>query len=154
MSEDKMSIWIDGDSCPKEIKEIVYKAAIKQNVPLNYIANSFHKIPRRENFKLIIVDRSFDAADQHIIDNISSQDLVITQDIPLAYEAVLRKAFVISPRGQQYTDDNIREKLAMRDLMDNLRSVGNPLGGPKPLNQKHISQFANALDKILNSRKS
>ena len=116
-----MIIWIDGDSCPKEIKEIVYKTAIRKNLKLNYIANSYHRIPQNQLFSLVIVDRSPDSADQHIIDNLDTGDIVITSDIPLAYEAVLKKASVISPRGEGFTESNIREKLATRDLMQELR---------------------------------
>ncbi|MBC61465.1 MAG: hypothetical protein CMP11_03330 [Zetaproteobacteria bacterium] len=144
-----MNIWIDGDACPKEIKEVVFRAAIRTRTNLKYIANSYQKIPKNELFQLILVDKSFDAADQHIIDHMKSGDLVITSDIPLAYDAVRKNAFVINPKGEKYTEENIREKKAMRDLFHELRSAGVISGGSKPLGQKEINLFANAFDRTL-----
>ena len=144
-----MVIWIDGDSCPKDIKEVVYKAAIRTKTKLNYIANSYHKIPQNELFHFVLVDRSFDAADTHILENIQQKDIVITSDIPFAYEAVIKKAYVLNSRGEHYTEENIRDRLATRDLMEELRSGGMVSGGPRPLNTQDKTKFANALDKIL-----
>lgn len=149
-----MTIWIDGDSCPQDIKQIVYKAAIRTNTVLKYIANSYHKIPKNKLFSLVIVDRSLDAADQHIIDHIKEDDIVITADIPLAYEAVLKKTYALSPRGQVYNENNIREKIQMRDLLQELRSAGEVSGGPRPFENKDRIKFANALDKIIQQARS
>lgn len=149
-----MIIWIDGDACPREIREIVFKAAIRTQTTLKYIANSYHKIPKNNLFSFVIVSRFPDAADEHIVSNINKNDLVITSDLPLAYEAVVKKAHVINSRGEIYTDDNIRERLATRDLMHDLRSSGMISGGPAPFGVKDKNQFANALDKILQQTKA
>ena len=147
-----MLIWIDGDACPREVRELAYKASIRTKVPLRYIANSYHRIPQNPLFSLVIVDGSPDAADEHIVSHLSRGDLVITSDLPLAYEAVLKKAHVISSKGFSYTEANIRERLSMRDLMQDLRSSGLVSGGPSAFSTKDKMNFANALDRILAQR--
>lgn len=144
-----MIIWIDGDACPNEIKDIVYRASIKKQIKLNYIANSYQRIPKNSLFSLVIVERSPDAADQYILDNLKQGDIVITADIPLASEALKKGAPAINPKGIAYTESNIREKLAMRNLMEELRSAGTISGGPKPLDNKDKTNFANALDRLI-----
>ena len=98
---------------------------------------------------MVVVDRSPDAADEHIVSHITPGDLVITSDLPLAYEAVLKKAHVISPKGSTFTEANIRERLSMRDLMQDLRSSGLVSGGPSSFSPRDKMNFANALDRIL-----
>ena len=149
-----MTLWIDGDSCPKEIREIVYKAAIRCNIELNYIANSYYRIPQHKLFSLVIVDKSLDAADRHIIEHLKEKDVVITSDIPLAYEAVKKNAFVLSSKGETFTEENIREKLATRNLLQELRSSGAVSSYNKPLQAKDINLFANALDRALSKSKA
>ena len=144
-----MVIWIDGDACPREIKELVFKQAVRTKTPLKYIANSYHRIPLNPLFSLVIVDKSPDSADEHIVSHIVKGDVVITQDIPLAYEAVLKEAHVISTKGEAYTEANIRERLATRDLLQDLRSSGMVSGGPAAFSPRDKMNFANALDRFL-----
>ena len=144
-----MILWIDGDACPREIKEIVYKAAIRKNILLKYIANSYHRIPQNKLFSFTLVDKSPDAADQHILDHSTPGDIVVTADIPLAHEAIKRKCYALNPKGEVFTEANINEKLATRNLLHELRSAGTITGGPRPLTQQDKMKFANALDRAL-----
>lgn len=144
-----MVIWIDGDACPREITELVYKAALRTKTPLNFIANSYRKIPRNPLFRFVLVNRSPDAADDYIVENLERDDVVITSDIPLAYEALSKKAYVMNAKGEAFTENNIRERLSMRDLMTDLRSSGLVTGGPRAFSPKDKMNFANALDRVL-----
>lgn len=148
-----MIIWIDGDACPREVKELVFKQAIKTKTPLKYIANTYHRIPTNPLFDLVVVEKTPDSADEHIVSHLSEGDLLITQDIPLAYEAVLKKANVISTKGEVYTEANIRDRLSTRDLMEQLRSSGLVSGGPSGFSQKDKANFANAFDRLLFQRR-
>ena len=149
-----MKIWIDGDACPREIKEIIFKASIRTQIELVYVANSYHKVPKHRLFTTIVVDKTPDAADHYLTEKIQADDILITSDIPLAYEAIQKKANIINPRGFAYTEDNIRDKLATRDLLDELRGSGLVSGGPKPLNSKNKKDFAAILDRLLGHHKS
>jgi hypothetical protein len=147
--DEDMQIWVDADACPGAIKDILYRAAQRVRVPLVLVANQPLHPPKSPYIRTVQVPRGFDMADKHIAQSLEAGDLVITADIPLAAEAVQRGADAINPRGERYTDDNIRQRLAMRDLMDQLRSSGEITGGPPPLGQGDRQAFANALDRLL-----
>lgn len=142
-------IWIDADACPKAIKEIVFKACLRLNLPLVLVANAYQTIPHHDLIRLIIVDKGTDVADQYIIDNVTSRNLVITADIPLAAKVVEKEAIAINPRGEIYTEENIGEILSMRDFMKELRDGGTITGGPSAFGPKDVQQFANSLNKLL-----
>lgn len=142
-------IWIDADACPKAVKEIVFKASFRLKLPIVLVANAYQMIPQTELIRLIIVGKKLDEADQYIIDNVSSSDLVITADIPLAAKVVAKDALALNPRGEIYTEDNIGEILSMRDFMKELRDGGSITGGPSSFGQKDVQLFANSLNKIL-----
>lgn len=142
-------IWIDADACPKAVKEIVFKAGLRLNIPIILVANSYQMTPRSELIRMIIVDKGFDAADQHIIDQVEMHDIVITADIPLAALVLKKKAIALNPRGELYTENNIGPILSMRDFMKDLRDAGLITGGPAPLNPKNIKEFADALNRLL-----
>jgi len=98
------------------------------------------------------VKSGFDVADNEIIKRLKPEDLVITSDIPLAFEALEKGGHAINPRGERYTQENIKDRLTMRDFMDTLRASGIDTGGPAALNARDIQSFANQLDAFLAQR--
>jgi len=144
-----MRIWIDADACPKAIKEVVYKAAMRLQIPVTLVANSYLTVPPGPLFNAVQVDKGDDKADQYIVDQVKPQQLVITADIPLAALVVEKGAVAINPRGELYTADNVREHLSYRGFMQDLRSSGMVTGGPASLGPKDKEMFANALNKYL-----
>jgi len=150
-----MLIWVDADACPKAIKEILFRAAIRTTTHLTLVANSFLTHPVSPFIKSIKVDSGFDKADSYIVAHVKAHDLVITADIPLAADAImLRQAYVINPRGEVYTANNIKQRLTIRDMNEQLRATGERIGGPASLSIKEKTAFANALDKYLSSQQS
>lgn len=144
-----MQIWVDADACPKVIKEILYRAAERVEISLNLVANRPLHIPRSPYLRVIQVPLGFDEADHRIVELMQTGDLVVTGDIPLAAAVVEKGGYVLGPRGEQFTEDNIQERLAMRNLMDQLRSTGLDTGGPAALSKSDRQAFANGLDQIL-----
>jgi len=146
------TIWVDADACPVVIKEILFKAAHRTKVPLVLVANHFMRVPQSQNIQFRQVEAGFDVADNWIVQKCESNDLVITADIPLASEVIAKGALALNPRGEMYTESNIRQRLNMRDFMETLRSSGIQTGGPDALNQKDRQAFANELDRWLAKR--
>lgn len=144
-----MTIWVDADACPRVIKEILYRAAERVQVELVLVANRPLHTPRSRFIRSTKVGAGFDVADRHIADSVQPGDLVITADIPLAADVVDKDAIALNPRGELYNEDNIKERLAMRDLMNQLRSTGMETGGPPEFSKKDRMAFANALDRVL-----
>lgn len=142
------NIWIDGDACPKAVKEVIFKTSRRLNINVIVVANTFQLLPQSDLIKLIIVSDGFDAADQHIIDQVEIHDLVITADIPLAAEVLKKKAIALNPRGEIYHENNISSILSMRDFMKELRDGGSITGGPAPFGSKDLKQFADSLNKL------
>ncbi len=148
-----MHIWVDADACPRPIKDVLFRAATKREVPLTLIANQYLKTPPSRWIQALQVPAGFDVADNEILKRMSPGDLVITQDIPLADEVIGAGGIAINPRGTQYTDANIKDHLQRRDMMDELRGIGEITGGPSALSGKHVQTFANALDRLLTKHK-
>ena len=144
-----MKIWVDADACPVVIKEILFKASQRTGVLLTLVANQPVRIPRSPLIKMLQVAAGFDVADKEIVKRLSSGDLVITNDIPLAAEAIAKGGFVLSPRGELYTKDNIKARLTMRDFLDTMRASGIDTGGQPRLSQSDRKLFADHLDKLL-----
>lgn len=144
-----MNIWIDGDACPKQVKQILFRAAIKRQIPIRIVANYVAQIPSSSFIQRIVVESGFDKADKYIVDHVNKSDLVITGDILLAELILEKEGFVLSPRGQLYTENNIKQIVAMRNINESLRSNGLIHGGPPQLQQKEIMLFSNHLDKII-----
>ena len=144
-----MKIWVDADACPVAIKEILFRSAERRNVSITLVANQTLKIPKSPNISFIKVHAGFDVADNEIVKQMEPGDLVITADIPLASEVIDEGGIALNPRGDLYTRENVKSRLAMRDLMDTLRSGGLDTGGPAALNKKDIQAFANQLDRWL-----
>jgi uncharacterized protein YaiI (UPF0178 family) len=146
-----MQIWIDADACPKPIKEILFRAAERVKTPLVLVANRPMQAPPSRYIQSMVVAAGMDVADDTIVRLLQPGDLVITADIPLAALVVDKGGHALNPRGELYDKDNIRERLAMRDLMDELRGSGIDTGGPPPFNQQDRTAFANQLDRFLAS---
>jgi uncharacterized protein len=146
-----MDIWIDADACPKPIKEILFRAAERVKTSLVLVANRPMQAPASRYIRSMVVASGMDVADDTIVELLQPGDLVITADIPLAAQVVDKGGHALNPRGELYDKDNIRERLAMRDLMDELRGSGIDTGGPPPFNQQDRSAFANQLDRFLAS---
>ena len=144
-----MKIWVDADACPVVIKEILFRASERIRIQVTLVANQTLNIPPSRYIKFLKVPSGFDVADNEIVKRLNAGDLVITSDIPLAAEAIDKKAFVLSPRGELYSSDNIRARLSMRDFMETLRASGVDTGGPSALTQNDRQAFANHLDKLL-----
>ena len=144
-----MHIWVDADACPNVIKEILYRAAERVEVPLTLVANRVLRTPPSTRINAVRVSGGFDVADKYIVQHAQAGDLVVTADIPLAADIIEAGGHALNPRGTFYTRDNIKERLAMRDLMDELRGSGIMTGGPPALGQGERQAFANQLDRFL-----
>ena len=150
MDERKLrQIWVDADACPRVIKEILYRAAERVGVRVTLVANRVLQVPRSPHIRAFRVSAGFDVADAHIVREVRPDDLVVTADIPLAAEIVAKGCLALSPRGELYTESNIRERLNMRDFMDCLRGCGVETGGPGSIRQSDRQAFANQLDRLL-----
>jgi uncharacterized protein YaiI (UPF0178 family) len=142
-------IWIDADACPGAIKELVFRASRRQQIPVCLVANRAMYIPPLSWVTCVRVASEPDAADRYIVQHVAPHDLVITDDIPLAAAVVDKQALAISPRGEVYTAANVQERLATRNLMQQLRASGLTLGGPASLSAADCQRFAAALDRSL-----
>ena len=144
-----MKIWVDADACPVVIKEILYRAANRAQIPLTLVANQMLRVPPSPWIKALQVPGGFDVADQRIALEAQAGDLVVTADIPLASQVITKGATVIDPRGELLNAGNIQERLTMRNFMESLRSSGVETGGPAALSQADRQAFANQLDRLL-----
>jgi uncharacterized protein YaiI (UPF0178 family) len=144
-----MHIWVDADACPNVIKDILLRAAERTRCAMTLVAGQPVQAPRSRWVNAVTVSTGFDAADDAIVERMSAGDLVVTADIPLAARAVEKGGTALNPRGEFYTAENIRERLAIRDLMANLRDSGTISGGLPPLGNVERQTFANALDRYL-----
>ncbi len=144
-----MHIWIDADACPKPIKEILFRAAERTEIPLTLVANQPMRTPPSRHISTIQVPHGFDVADNYIAEKVEDGDLVITADIPLAADVIEKGGRAISFRGELYTTDNIKQRLSMRNFLDELRGSGVDTGGPSSFSHSDRMAFANQLDRIL-----
>jgi uncharacterized protein YaiI (UPF0178 family) len=149
-----VQIWVDADACPQVIKDILYRAADRAQVVTTLIANTSLRTPPSPFIKTVRVPKGFDVADHYIVQQLSPGDLVITADIPLAAEVVKRGAHALDPRGDRYSEDNVNERLAMRNLMQELRATGEVIGGPAAFGSSDRQRFANQLDRFLTQPRS
>jgi uncharacterized protein len=146
----RVKIWIDADATPREVKEIVFRAARRLDIETVLVANLRLQPPAGNPLvSAVRVDGGPDVADQYIVANAVAGDLVVTQDIPLAAELVPKHIAVLDPRGTVHTAETIGERLAMRNLMDSLRMAGEQTGGPPPFDARARQAFAAALDRTL-----
>jgi uncharacterized protein YaiI (UPF0178 family) len=145
-----VKIWVDADACPVVIKEILFKAAVRTGIELTLVANQTISVPKSANITFVRVGSGFDVADNEIVKRLEKGDLVITGDIPLAAEVIEKGGHALNPRGDMYTENNIKARLTMRNFMDTLRSSGIDTGGPPTFNKTDRKSFADQLDKFLN----
>ena len=144
-----MIIWIDNDGCPRIVRELVYKAAIRVQCRLLIVGNSWMRIPESPLFEMIVVPGGFDAVDDYIAAHVEPMNLVITADIPLAARIVEKKSLALSPHGDIFNANTIAEKLAVRNLMQELRSAGDIRGGHGIFDGSNKQKFANAFDRLV-----
>ena len=143
---------MDADACPVAIRQILLRAAERTGCHATFVANHVIGLPKSPHVSFRQVPAGFDVADHEIAQRVAEGDLVITADVPLAAEVVEKGALAVSPRGERYTADNVRSRLAMRDFMTQLRDSGVPTGGPAPLDASDKQRFANSLDRWLARR--
>jgi uncharacterized protein YaiI (UPF0178 family) len=146
-----MRIWVDADACPSVIKDILFKAAERTGVQTTLVANRPLRIPLSPHIKFVQVAAGQDVADNEIARRLSTGDLVITGDIPLAAEVVEKGGHALNPRGELYNAENVGSRLNVRDFLDTLRASGIDTGGPPALSKRERQLFANHLDKFLST---
>jgi len=144
-----MHIWVDADACPVAVKEILFRAAERLQISMTLVANKPLRTPPSRFVRMVQVPRGIDVADGEIARRLERGDLVVTADIPLAADVVARGGHALNPRGEFYTPDNIRERLALRDFLEEQRGSGVQTGGPPPLDKTDLKRFADQLDRFL-----
>ncbi|MFT5510345.1 MAG: hypothetical protein ACI89J_003439 [Hyphomicrobiaceae bacterium] len=137
-------IYIDADACP--VKDEVYKVALRTEVPVTLVANTYLRIPKHELIDQVVVEMDPDAADDHIAEHADAQSVVITADIPLADRCIKVGSIVLAPNGKPFTESSIGSAMATRALMQDLRAGGDIVGGPAPFQKSDRSRFLQALD--------
>ena len=146
-----MQILVDADACPKPVKEILFRAAMRTGLTVTLIANQLLTVPRSPHIRAVQVPKGFDVADDEIVRRVEIGDLVITSDIPLASEAISKGGKVLTPRGETYDKNSIAAALTLRNFMDTLRSSGVETGGPASFSASDQHAFARQLDRFLAS---
>lgn len=142
-------IYVDADGCP--VKDEIYKVAERLKIEVVLVANKSMNIPSNPLFQMVVCGSGFDAADDWIVERVTARDVVITADILLAERCVKKNARVLGHKGVEFTEDNIGTAVANRELMENLRHMGEMRGGPSPMDKKARSQFLGKLDQILHA---
>lgn len=144
-----LHIYVDADACP--VKNEVYRVADRYELQVTLVSNSRMRVPQNSRVRLEVVGDGFDEADDWIVDHVQVGDVVITSDIPLAGRCITAGAEVLSNSGKRFTDENIGQTLATRDLLAELRGAGEITGGPAPLTQRDRSEFLQKLDVVIQS---
>lgn len=139
-----LHIYVDADACP--VKQEVYRVARRYGLRVTLVANAWMRIPNEKWIELEVVSAGFDAADDWIVGQVQLHDIVITADIVLASRCVKKGAAVLGPNGKPFTEDNVGDAVALRDLMADLRGAGEISGGPPPLQKRDRSRFLQKLD--------
>jgi uncharacterized protein YaiI (UPF0178 family) len=147
-----MHIYVDADAFPRAIQEILFRAVERLRIPLVLVSNKYQKHRSSDLVSMIVVNEGPDVADDRIVEMVQAGDLVVTADIPLASRVVDKGACALDPRGRLHNKANIKQRLAMRDLMDELRGAGEITGGPPVFGSGEVQEFANQLDKFLTRR--
>ncbi|RQS63617.1 YaiI/YqxD family protein [Burkholderia sp. Bp8963] len=144
-----MQVLVDADACPVVIKDMLFRAARRAEVHVTLVANQYLRTPPSPFIKALQVPAGFDSADARIVELVTAGDLVITADIPLAAAVLDKGAHALDPRGSWFSRENIEERLAMRAMLDQLRSTGIDTGGPAPYSARDSKAFAAQLDRFL-----
>ncbi|MBA3345223.1 MAG: YaiI/YqxD family protein [Gemmatimonadales bacterium] len=145
-----MKLWIDADAAPREVKELAFRAARRLGLDTVLVANQRVPLPLDTPLVTAVrVEGGPDVADRYIAEHAGPGDVAVTADIPLAAALVEKGVCVIDPRGEEYTAENVGERLSVRDFMDRMRMEGMTTGGPRPYGAKDRQAFAAALDRVL-----
>ncbi len=144
-----LHIFVDADACP--VKQEVYRVACRYHLDVTLVANSWMRVQNKQRIVLEVVDGGLDAADDWIVEHVQPHDIVVTSDIPLASRCLKAGARVISPTGKSFTENNIGQAVATRDLLSELRGAGEITGGPPPLKKRDRSRFLQQLDEVIQS---
>ena len=144
-----MKIWVDADACPVPVKEMLFRAAERTQIPTTLVANIKMQVPKSAYISSVKVDSGADVADQYIVETLQAGDLVITADVPLAADVIKKGGLALNPRGSLFSPETIKAQLTMRNFMDELRGSGVVTGGQAVFNHSDRQAFANQLDKIL-----
>jgi hypothetical protein len=143
-------LWVDADATPRPVRDIIFRASKRLDLDTVLVANHRIGMPANsENIRFVLVAHGLDVADHYLTSNASVGDVAITADIPLAAELVEKGVHVISPRGEVFDKENVRERLSIRDFMDSLRGTGVETGGPRPFGSREKQTFGAALDRTL-----
>tara|TARA_Y100001935_G_C17275888_1_gene494631 strand:- start:508 stop:963 length:456 start_codon:yes stop_codon:yes gene_type:complete len=148
-----ITIWVDADACPRAVREILCRASIRTKIRINFVANSPIPLPKIKQINFVQVPPGFDVADNEISKRANPKDLVITSDIPLAADLIVKGVSVLNPRGENFTEETIKQKLTLRDFMETMRSSGEHTGKSKPLAKADLHKFANSLDRYITKHK-
>jgi uncharacterized protein len=149
---DAPAIYVDADACP--VKAEIYRVAERYRLKVFVVSNAFLNVPRDPRHELVVVGNGFDAADDWIAGRAGEGDIVVTADIPLADRCLKRGAAAIGPTGVPFTTSSIGMAMASRELLSNLRAMGEVTGGPKPMTARDRSRFLSALDLAVQRRSS
>jgi uncharacterized protein YaiI (UPF0178 family) len=144
-----MKIYIDADAFPNVIKDILIRASERLNVPLVFVANKPPRFKTSAHISVVLVEEGADVADDRITSLAQACDLIITSDIPLADRVIAKGAFALTPRGDLFTEENVKDRLSTRDLLSKLRDNGMITGGPAAFSKNDRQAFANSLDSLL-----
>tara|TARA_B100001250_G_C19415698_1_gene621041 strand:- start:5 stop:454 length:450 start_codon:yes stop_codon:yes gene_type:complete len=144
-----MTIWVDADAAPRDVKDVLIRAAQRRKVSVTFVANQYLNLPMSAQIQMIRVGAGADVADDYIADHCESGDLVISADVPLAARVVANGGLILQPRGRLLDKQNVEEALSIRDFGDSLRSSGVETGGPPPFKPADKQKFSNALDRWL-----
>ena len=142
-----MAIYVDADACP--VKAEIYRVAERYQLKVFVVSNSYMNVPRDPRLQLVVVSDSFDAADNWIAERAGPGDIVVTADIPLADRSLKAGAMAIGNTGVPFTPSSIGMAMASRELLSNLRAMGEVTGGPKPMSPRDRSRFLSALDEAI-----
>ncbi|HTN00501.1 YaiI/YqxD family protein [Planctellipticum variicoloris] len=145
-----MKLWIDADAAPQEVKDLVFRASKRLQLPVVLVANTVIRPPLGNPLvSAVVVEGRADAADKYIVDQAEPGDVAVTQDVPLAAALVEKQVVTISPRGLEFTPDTVGQRLALRNMLEETRSAGGMTGGPSPYSAKDRHTFATTLDQVL-----
>jgi len=142
-----LDIFVDADGCP--VKQEVYGVAKRYGLKVTLVSNSWMRTPHADWLELVVVEGQFDAADDWIVEHVSEDDIVISGDIPLASRCLKKGALVLGPKGRMFTEDNIGEALASRELLSHLRDLGTITGGPAAFENRDRSRFLQRFDETI-----
>lgn len=149
MADENIRILVDADALPRDLKTILQKIAEREKIDVILVSAQWMRLPESLYFRSVTVPDGWNAADDKIVEMLKPNDIVITADIPLADRVISGNGHAINPRGECYTAANIKNRMAMRELMEELRITGEVSGGPAPYSEKHKSLFMNALHKLI-----